>query len=458
MRMRIRLASLALSAMAAVAATAALAQASLDPARELLRAGNAKAAYEELSRLQNDLSGQPEFDYLLGVAALDSGRIEEAIIAFERVLAIIPNHAGAQMDLARAYYAAGSFDLAEAAFLRLRQANPPPAAQEAIARYLDAIEARKRQTQPGWIGYGEAALGYDSNITAVPSDFGAAAQQSFNLVGIQPTGNSVKRGAAYLQGAAGLEYSRPLAAGWSAFAGGEARGRAYRNESDFNSTQGEAHAGGALNSGPTQYRFAASYFTYNQEGEAPADPKPTNDRRMGGISLDMRRALDPKTQVGAALLVNRIKFPDQPSENFDQVLASLSWLHSFERRGVPLIYLSAFASDDHAPNPIIPGEGITKSKRLYGVRSYAQYSLSPRLNLFDGFAFIHRRDTDPFARSTTVEHGRDNYFESVLGAAWQFRERCTLRLQWTYSHNASNVDIYDFNRNEVASTVRCDFF
>ena len=458
MRMRTRLASLALSALAITAASSAIAQAQLDRARELLRAGNAKAAYEELSKMQNELSGQAEFDYLYGVAALDSGRIEEAIIAFERVLALIPNHAGAQMDLARAYYAAGSFDLAEAAFLKLQRSNPPPAAQEAIARYLDAIDARKRQTQPGWIGYGEVAIGYDSNITAVPSDFGAAAQQSFNLIGIQPTGNSVKRDAAYLQGAAGLEYSRPIAAGWSTFAGGEARGRAYRNESDFNSTQGEVHAGGALNSGPNQYRFAASYFAYNQEGEAPGDPRPTNDRRMGGISADFRHALDPKTQLGAALLVNRIKFPDQPSENFDQVLASVSWLHSFERKGVPLVNLSAFASDDHAPNPIIPGEDITKSKRLYGVRSYAQYSISPKLHLFDGLAFIHRRDTDPFARSTTVEHGRDNYFESVIGAAWQFRERCNLRLQWTYSHNASNVDIYDFNRNEVSSTVRCDFF
>jgi len=53
-------------------------------------------------------------NYLLGVSALDSGRTDEAVIAFERVLAVMPNHAGAQMDLARAYYATGSFDLAEA--------------------------------------------------------------------------------------------------------------------------------------------------------------------------------------------------------------------------------------------------------------------------------------------------------------------------------------------------------
>ena len=457
MRMPTRLAGLVVSALTACA-TSALAQPSLERARELLRAGNAKAAYEELSPMQRELAGTAEFDYLLGVAALDSGRIEEAIIAFERVLALVPNHAGAQMDLARAYYSAGSFDLAQAAFLKLRAANPPPAAQEAIARYLEAIETRRRQTQPGWSGYSDLGLGYDSNITAVPSDFGAAAQQSFNLIGIQPTGNSVKRGAYFTQGALGLEYSRPLSAGWSTFAGGEARGRIYRHESDFNTAQGELHAGATLNRGPNQFRAAASYFGYSQEGEAPGDPKPTNDRHMGGISFDVRRAIDPKTQLGAALLVNRVKFPDQRTEDFDQVLASISWLHSFERKGVPMLYLSAFASDDRARNKIVPGEDATKSKNLYGVRSYLQYSFSPKVHLFNGLAVIQRRDKDAFARSTTVENGKDNYFEAAIGAAWQFRDKCALRVQWMYSHNASNIDIYDFNRNEITSTIRCDIF
>ena len=80
----------------------------IERAKAALAAGDAKQAYADLAPLGNQLSGQPEYDYLLGVAALDSGRIDEAIIAFERVLALIPNHAGAQMDIARAYYAAAT--------------------------------------------------------------------------------------------------------------------------------------------------------------------------------------------------------------------------------------------------------------------------------------------------------------------------------------------------------------
>lgn len=426
----------------------------LDRARGLIASGNAKQAYAELSKLQDRLTGTPEFDYLLGVAALDSGRNDEAIIAFERVLALVPNHAGAQMDLARAYYASGSIDLAEAAFIKLRASNPPPAAQQAIARYLDAIQQRRREAQAGWALHSELGLGYDSNITGVPVDFGAAAQQAFNLAGIEATGNSVKRSAPFAAAVLGGEYARPLGAGWSAFAGGDLRGRAYRRETDFNSATAEVHAGGALTRGQNQWRASASYLAFRQEGAAPGEPKPTNDRRLAGAGFDWRHALDSRTQLGFGLQLNRLRYPKNGIEDFDQAFLSGSWLKSFDRQGAPLLYLTAFASFDRAPNEF--ADGATKSKVLGGVRSYAQYSLTPKLQLFNGLALVHRRDRDEFARSTQVQDGRDTYGEVTLGTLWRFREACQLRLQYAYSLNRSNIDIYDFNRHEVTSMIRCE--
>lgn len=453
---RLRVLALGLAVFAAGAALDSRADPqALEQARALLAQGNPAGAFGVLSPLEGKLSGQPDYDYLLGVAALDSGRLEDAIIAFERVLAVAPNHAGAQMDLARAYYASGSFDLAEAAFVKLRAANPPATAQAAIERYLDAIRERRQQTRAGWTSFGELGLGYDSNLTGVPQDFGAAAFQSFSLSGIEPTGNSVRRKAAFAQGAAGAEYSRPLSRGWSAFAGGEARARLYRKESDFDSYAGEVRAGAALNDGQNQWRMVANAIAYRQEGDAPGDPKPTSDRNMGGVALDWRHALDTRTQLGLGLQLNAVRFPSNEIEDFDQLYLSAAWLKSFERAGLPLFYVTAFVTEDRARNTF--ADGLTdKSKNLGGLRSYFQYSLTPKLQLFNALGVVARRDKDAFARSTQVEKGRDTYGEAALGVAWQFREGCNLRVQYLYSGNRSNIDIYDFNRHEISSTIRCD--
>lgn len=427
----------------------------LERARRLLADSNPKQAYMELMAVQN-LSGTPEYDYLLGVAALDSSRFDEAIIAFERVLALNPNHAGAQMDLGRAYFALGSYDLAEAAFRRLREANPPGAAQQAINQYLEAIQVRRRESTPGWTGFAELQIGYDSNLTGVPGDFGAASQQSFNIQ-VDPTGNSIKRDAAYFEAQAFLEYSHPLTRGWSLFAGGGARGRAYSQESDFNILAGDLRGGAALNDGPSQWRASAGFQHYRQEGAAPGDPKPTNDRNTASAVIDWRRMLDTRSQVGLSVQVSTVRFPDNRIDDFDQVYLSASWLKSFEAKGTPLFYVTGFVTNDRAKNTF--DDGVTdKSKNLFGVRTYLQYSLSPKLQLFNGLGLVYRRDRDSFARSTAIENGHDAFGELTLGLTWQFQERCAVRTQWAYTRNASNIDIFDFNRNEVSTAVRCDLF
>jgi tetratricopeptide (TPR) repeat protein len=447
-----------LVALALAAGVIAPAQANpeaLERARKLLNESNPKQAYMELIKLESQLAGNIDYDYLLGVAALDSGKIDDAIIAFERVLAVRPNHAGAQMDLARAYFMAGSFDLAEAAFKQLLESNPPPIAQQTINRYLEAIRGRKRETTRGWSGYTELGIGYDDNITGVPTDFGAAAQQSFGIVGIEATGNSIKRKAAFANAAGALEYSHPLSQGWGVFGGGEVRGRGYDGESDFNSVSGEARLGTALNDGPTQWRAMAGYLAFNQEGAADTDPKITNDRRSAYALGEWKRMIDQKTQVGLGLQYSRVRFPTNAVEDFDQVFLSASWLRSFETKGVPLLFVSAFVSDDSAVNKLPDGE-TDKSKNLAGMRGYLQYSLTPKLNTFGALGFVLRRDKDDFARSTTVEEGEDRFGEFLLGVNWEFRKDCAVRAQWSYTRNASNIDLYDFKRNEVSTAVRCE--
>jgi outer membrane protein len=428
----------------------------IQSAQRLLAAGNPKQAYVELMAIADKMAGNIEFDYLLGVASLDSGKIDEAIIALERVLAVNPNHAGAKLDLARAYYTSGAFDLAEATFENLKLSNPPPLALQSINRYLAAIAERKKQTRSGLTGYGELNLGYDTNLTGVPGDFSSAVLNAFGLPGVDPTGNSVKRKAPFAGAQGGMDYFKPLTRGISLFAGLEGRARAYRREPDFNLVGGEARAGATMNQGPQQWRMLANASQFRQDGQAPGEPKPTNDRNAAGIAVDWRLALDQRNQIGAAVQLSRQRFPDNGLEDFDQVLVSASWLRSFEAKGVPLLYLAAFHSRDEAENKL-PDGVADKSKRISAVRSYLQYSLTPNLQLFNGLGYTQRKDQSAFARATQIEFGRDRMADMALGFSWKFQPRCNLRAQWLYSRNDSNIAIYDYTRSEVSSAIRCDF-
>jgi len=428
----------------------------LRDAQRLLAANNPKQAYMILLAKEAQLTGQPEFDYLLGVAALDSGKIDEAIIAFERVLQVAPENAGARMDLARAYYTAGSVDLAEANFLELKASNPPPAAMAAIDKYLAAIRDRRAQNTTGLNAWGETGLGYDSNITGVPTDFTSAVASAFNITGINPTGNSIKRKAPYLTAGAGADYSRALSPSWVAFVGGEARGRAYRKEGDFNSLSGEARLGVAWAKDAQQVRLSGGYNRFKQDGLAPGEPKPTNDRSTALAAADYRYYFNDRQQLNVGVAGTRVKFLTNNIEDFNAVTVSAGFLQAFQRKGAPVLQISSFYSRDESVRKLADGVS-DKSKRVAGVRSYFQYSLTDKLAWFNGLGYSQRRDRSPFARATEIEIGQDRLADVTLGVTWKFQPKCAMRAQWAGSRNDSNIAIYEFKRNEVSSTIRCEY-
>ncbi len=212
-----------------------------------------------------------------------------------------------------------------------------------------------------------------------------------------------------------------------------------------------------MNAGDNQYRMTAAYSPFDQKGAAPGDPQPTNDRRIEGVSFDWRHALNTKMQSGLGLQANRIRFPSNPVEDFNQlfIIVALRLQELRERKGSPPCSTST-AFDERRPTRTSSFDnGVsgtsTKSKNLAGLRSYFQYSFTPKLQAYNGLGVIYRRDKDDYARSTEVKDGHDVYGEATFGVNWQFREKCALRLLYAYSHNSSNIDIYDFNRSEVSS-------
>ena len=154
----------------------------LDKADALMKQGKAAEAYALLEPFDFEQSGNTKFDYLLGIAALDSGKPDKATIAFERVLAADPNFLGARIDMGRAYFQLGDTTRAKAEFETVLTQNPPPAAKATIDNYLAAIEKQESARKTKVTGYFEGTVGHDSNVNFATSQSQIAVPALGNLI------------------------------------------------------------------------------------------------------------------------------------------------------------------------------------------------------------------------------------------------------------------------------------
>jgi len=145
----------------------------LSEARRMLDDGGAREAYALLVEREAELAGTPDFDYLFGIAALDTHRPKEAVFALERVVAEQPEFLGARMDLARAQLELGQRSRAREQFRYLLTQQPPQETRVVIQRYLDSIGERDVHLSARWSALAQAGAGYDSNAN------GSTSEQSF---------------------------------------------------------------------------------------------------------------------------------------------------------------------------------------------------------------------------------------------------------------------------------------
>lgn len=142
----------------------------LEKASGMIAAGNSQMAYAVLTQMVDANAGDPSFDYQLGLAAADTGRHTEAILAFQRVLAAQPNNSQARAELARAYALAGDIDTARAQFDTVVSdpSLPDPVRQRfdrLVRDYSQQIDGESSVS-----GFVDVKGGWDSNINAATDE------------------------------------------------------------------------------------------------------------------------------------------------------------------------------------------------------------------------------------------------------------------------------------------------
>ena len=410
----------------------------LGDARDLVRNGRAEQAYLVLEPLEASRAGEVEFDYLLGIAALDARRYDRAVIAFERVLAVSPDFNSARFDLGRAYFVMGADDLARQEFERLLRTNPTAEGERAIRGYLEAIEQRRKGPQRRISAYIEVGGGHDNNLSSATPDFTNAINGAFGLPNVLPTGNSVLHSSTFGAVSGGLGASLPTALGLEVVASLDARARQYRRNREFDYSLFDGSLGVAWKREAMSVQLSALGQAFRQDGATPAPlegERPTSDRNATGANLEWRQAFERGFEAFAVGQYLRLRYPTNAVQDTDQAYANVGLIRAFQGKWPGLLLASVFYSRDRARRPLDPqSPDVDVGRHSVGVRGYAQCGLSSGAYAFLVASYSRRTDDSPGARAATVEIGKDRLLETSAGAVFPWGP-WSLRASVTYIRN-----------------------
>ena len=128
-------------------------------------------------------------------------------------------------------------------------------------------------------------------------------------------------------------------------------------------------------------------------------------------------------------------------------------------RGFSRDYTSLFLETQKEKPKFEASAGAGYSTTLFGSLSVGftdseKYVGTNTKNLFASYS---RNITDRSIITATLKRDLEaNTTEFMLGVNWQFQKTCAVRTQYVYTRNNSNIAIYDFDRSEVSTAVRCD--
>ncbi len=439
-----RTSSLLLLFLLSLLSNIALADELIDAAQRLITEGKAAAAYALLIPQLEQRAGDPEYDLLLGIAAVDSGQPTQAVFALERVLAIDPNNERARLELARAYFEAGENEASREEFNYVKSRQGSAELAKTIETYLTEIDTRIRGKDSTHSFYVEATGGYDSNVNSATDTSTVAIPAFGNLVfTLDDVARELSSG--FYQLDAGAGFTKGLAAYENTGVFGSLKG-AYRqtwHHHDFDTASADGQLGMRFGSGEDAYTASVLAQTYAIDDDI--------NRNQAGINLQWLHMQDKSTQLslfGQALVQ---KYPGQATRNVNQYTFGVGQVRLIDGDGAPVVYGGVFAGMDDERDELFKEIG----RHFIGVRAGGQYTLREDLNLTGGVSYQYSRygADDPLF----LERRKDHFGFIHAGLEYTLMQNWVIKPDVQYLLNKSNLPINDFKRWQIMASIRYNF-
>jgi tetratricopeptide (TPR) repeat protein len=432
---------IALAVAGLLAAGMARADAVTDNAKALLDKGDAKAAYALLEPLESQRAGDPEYDFLLGLAALEIGRNTNAVFAFERVLAVDPNHVRARAEIARAYAALGETKTAKQEFETVKKQGVPPEVAVTIDRLLSAIERVEDEGRTVVRGYAEATIGHDTNVNSATHDRNVAVPLFGGAIFTLGPGG-VRRSDTFTSVGGGLSLRKPLDREWALTASLNGSKRVNTDVDEFDTGSTDAHVGVVRTYGKDVFSAALQYNQFWVDND--------RYREAAGFTAQWQHNYDARNQASLYIQYSDLRYMSQEVRNADRFVIGANFAHAL--RGFKTVfYGGAYVGEEATRKDGFEHLGHT----LYGARIGAQHELHRDVKAFANLGYEHRRygAEDPFFLRVRT----DNQWNLGVGVAWTPAKNWRVTPQFQYTDVRSNIALNRYRRELVSVTVRREF-
>lgn len=420
--------------------------ATYDPARlsELVREGRHQDAWAYAVEHRSEREGEIEFDLYYGIAAVEVGKLNEAIFALERVVAREPGFDRARLELARAYFLQGDDLRARNAFETVLAHDPPPPVREQIGRYLTALDRRSDRYETDFSGFVDFSVGHDSNVNAATDEESVAILGG--LAEVLLSEESRELDDEFVRVEARGRVSHPLSPGVNLIGEAGFWQRSLGEESEFDTAALDARFGVMWRDGNSRLHVSGELQRFYLDGETYRD--------LIGLGVRYDRTLSEELGIDVSAHVSELEHDDRPSLDSTLLLLDGGFSRAFSGDRRPVLTAGLFLGTEDADDDTNAAQSNT-DRDIIGARAAIWLALAPRWNLRGRLEYSHSEyaeENDLFG-----ETREEDYYSLDLAADWRPDARWRIGPQVRHSRNDANVDLYEYDRTEFWIRARYEF-
>jgi hypothetical protein len=403
---------------------------------ELIAAQRYEEAYALATSELETWEGDTEFDFLYGIAAIESGYANESVYAFERVANTAPRNATrqrARLELARAHLLTNNLAASESLFNEVLASNPPANVRDNIRAFLNLLEERRSSRKATFSFAVAPVIGHDDNVNSATSN----GLIDTPLIGeIELNSEGLKTVDDFMDITANLAYIKPYSRDRSLSLSLIANRHDNETTDQFDIDYGLADISYGYGDEKHRFRHSLQVQSVYLDGERFQNTYRLNNswQRAGndGWYQGVSGALSTTRNV------NTFQSPLSELKDTNQLLISgtLTKLSANFTNTLTLFY---------AKDTALATRGEHNGRNYYGLA----HSVLWRLNGTNTpYARLSYQSTEYDAKHPIFFNDvrDDGNVSATLGWTWQYSRRLAVNTEMAYNDTSSNISLFEYTR------------